>query len=339
MAVEAPVLGGDHRLRQVARHVLEPQRLAEEIAEGGHERAVGGEQRHRGPPLGHGRDRRSAAGSARNRRATPPPRITAHSDGQQAPLPPTGRAAAASPCRGDGVLRPAVGVGAQIVWMRGIAYRGSRAATRALVPQTPSRPRRAERASCRENGPSDHPRAAEACAVAACSGGERARPDASPVIAVVIFVATYAVIALGRLPGARLDRAGAALIGASLMVASGTLSLDEAYRAIDLDTLTLLLGMMIVVANLRFAGFFGLAARGDRAPRAPSGGAAAGHHRGVGRAVGLSRQRHGVPDADAAGRRDGARRCGAIRCPICWRWRWRPTSAAPPPSPAIRRTS
>ncbi|MEA2781523.1 MAG: hypothetical protein QOK29_3067 [Rhodospirillaceae bacterium] len=77
---------------------------------------------------------------------------------------------------------------------------------------------------------------------------------------VLIFVATYFVIALGRAPGLRLDRTGAALVGASLMVASGSLSLDEAYQAIDLDTLTLLLGMMIIVANLRFAGFFQLAA-------------------------------------------------------------------------------
>jgi Na+/H+ antiporter NhaD/arsenite permease-like protein len=79
------------------------------------------------------------------------------------------------------------------------------------------------------------------------------------LVAAIIFVLTYGVVAIGRAPGLRLDRAGAALVGASLMVASGTLSLEEAYRAIDLDTLTLLFGMMIVVANLRFAGFFGLA--------------------------------------------------------------------------------
>src|SRR6185437_10716031 len=78
--------------------------------------------------------------------------------------------------------------------------------------------------------------------------------------ALLIFVLTYAVIGIGRLPGARLDRAGAALVGASLMVASGTLTLEEAYRAIDPATITLLLGMMIVVANLRFSGFFGLSA-------------------------------------------------------------------------------
>ncbi|HXM85891.1 MAG TPA: anion transporter [Stellaceae bacterium] len=80
------------------------------------------------------------------------------------------------------------------------------------------------------------------------------------MIAFLIFAGTYLVVALGRLPTSRLDRTGAALLGASLMVASGTLSLNEAYSAVNLDTLTLLLGMMIVVANLRFAGFFELAA-------------------------------------------------------------------------------
>ena len=80
------------------------------------------------------------------------------------------------------------------------------------------------------------------------------------MLAAAIFIVSYAVIALGRLPGARLDRAGAALIGASLMVASGALTLDEAYRAVDPATFTLLLGLMIVVANLRFSGFFGLSA-------------------------------------------------------------------------------
>ena len=87
-------------------------------------------------------------------------------------------------------------------------------------------------------------------------------PQRAPplILATLVFLFTYVVIAVGRFPGMRLDRTGAALLGASLMVATGTLTLHEAYRAIDLDTLTLLLGMMIVVANLRFAGFFDLAA-------------------------------------------------------------------------------
>ena len=40
------------------------------------------------------------------------------------------------------------------------------------------------------------------------------------------------------------------------MVATGVLSLEEAYRAVDFNTIVLLLGMMIVVANLRLSGFF-----------------------------------------------------------------------------------
>ena len=47
-----------------------------------------------------------------------------------------------------------------------------------------------------------------------------------------------------------MDRTGAAIIGASLMVAFNVLSLDEAYAAIDYNTIILLFGMMIVVANL-----------------------------------------------------------------------------------------
>lgn len=78
------------------------------------------------------------------------------------------------------------------------------------------------------------------------------------VAALLVFAVTYVVMAIGKLPGYRLDRAGAALLGASLMVGLGVLSLDEAFAAIDMETITLLLGMMIVVANLRLSGFFRL---------------------------------------------------------------------------------
>ncbi len=80
-----------------------------------------------------------------------------------------------------------------------------------------------------------------------------------PVLTITIFAATYAVVAFGRLPGLRIDRTGAALLGAALMVATGTIPLEAAYRAIDWNTIALLLGMMIVVAHLRLAGFFALA--------------------------------------------------------------------------------
>ena len=82
--------------------------------------------------------------------------------------------------------------------------------------------------------------------------------DWHAVVAVAIFLATYLVIAAGKLPGFHLDRAGAAVLGAAAMVATGVLPLELAYQAIDLGTLVLLTGMMIVVANLRLSGAFRL---------------------------------------------------------------------------------
>ncbi len=74
--------------------------------------------------------------------------------------------------------------------------------------------------------------------------------------AAAIFIGTYLVLAFGQMPGLRVDRTGAAIIGASLMIAFNVLTLDEAYAAIDHNTIILLFGMMIVVANLRLSGFF-----------------------------------------------------------------------------------
>jgi Na+/H+ antiporter NhaD/arsenite permease-like protein len=78
--------------------------------------------------------------------------------------------------------------------------------------------------------------------------------------AILIFAITYLVLAIGRLPGFRIDRTGAAIIGASFMVGVNALSLNEAYAAINFDTIILLFGMMIVVANLQLSGFFSLVA-------------------------------------------------------------------------------
>src|SRR5579862_2655224 len=84
--------------------------------------------------------------------------------------------------------------------------------------------------------------------------------DLQSALATVVFALTYLVLAVGRFPGLRIDRTGAVVIGAALMVALGVLSPAEAYRAIDLDTIVLLFGMMIVVASLRISGFFALVA-------------------------------------------------------------------------------
>jgi Na+/H+ antiporter NhaD/arsenite permease-like protein len=88
--------------------------------------------------------------------------------------------------------------------------------------------------------------------------GQALTGASSKIFAVLIFLSTYFVIAIGKLPFFQLDRAGAALLGASLMIGFGVVSLDHAYLAIDFNTITLLLGVMIIVANLRLSGFFGL---------------------------------------------------------------------------------
>ena len=82
--------------------------------------------------------------------------------------------------------------------------------------------------------------------------------DPPSVAAAAVFILTYIIIAIGRVPGLRLDRAGAALVGGSLMLAVGAVRLDDLGRIIDLPTLALLLGLMIVVGNLRLSGFFRL---------------------------------------------------------------------------------
>ena len=100
-----------------------------------------------------------------------------------------------------------------------------------------------------------------------CSVDDRCRIDwdafvtsLTPLATAMIFIVTYAGVALGRIPGLRLDRAGITLVGAVLMVLVGALTPAEAYGAIDLDTIVLLLGMMIVVAHLKLSGFFRLVA-------------------------------------------------------------------------------
>lgn len=72
----------------------------------------------------------------------------------------------------------------------------------------------------------------------------------------LIFLITYAILGIQNIPRVYIDRPSGALLGAVAMVACGVLTLDEAYRAIDLDTLLFLLGMMILIAYLELSGFF-----------------------------------------------------------------------------------
>ncbi len=77
-------------------------------------------------------------------------------------------------------------------------------------------------------------------------------------LALIIIVVTLVGVAVGRYPWLRMNRATIALAGAALLILIGAISLDEAYAALDLNTLTLLFAMMVINVNLRLAGFFRL---------------------------------------------------------------------------------
>ena len=89
-------------------------------------------------------------------------------------------------------------------------------------------------------------------------------PEFSPALlseariatAYAVFAGSYFVFALGKFPWMKIDRPGAAIIGAVLMVAFGIVGTQEALQSIDFATIVLLFSMMVVVANLRLGGFF-----------------------------------------------------------------------------------
>src|SRR5712692_1558550 len=80
--------------------------------------------------------------------------------------------------------------------------------------------------------------------------------DARILAAYIIFFASYFVFALGKFPGMKIDRPGAAIIGAVLMVAFRIMSAQDALRAIDFSTIVLLFSRMLIAANLHLGGFF-----------------------------------------------------------------------------------
>lgn len=75
-------------------------------------------------------------------------------------------------------------------------------------------------------------------------------------IALLIFLLTYAGVAVGDVPGLKLDRTGIALLGAIAMAATGIVPLDHLPAAIDLPTLLLLYALMVVSAQLQLSGFY-----------------------------------------------------------------------------------
>jgi Na+/H+ antiporter NhaD/arsenite permease-like protein len=80
------------------------------------------------------------------------------------------------------------------------------------------------------------------------------------LVASVIFGITYILISGRQLKILPLNRPAAALLGAVLMVSTGIMTPERAYRAVNYDTIVLLLAMMLIAAYLYLAHFFEWAA-------------------------------------------------------------------------------
>lgn len=80
-------------------------------------------------------------------------------------------------------------------------------------------------------------------------------------LVLIIFAFVYLGMILGFVPGLKLDRTGVALIGAIALMAFGRVGPDEAWRAIDVPTIGLLFGLMVVSAQFRLGGFYSAVTR------------------------------------------------------------------------------
>ena len=82
-----------------------------------------------------------------------------------------------------------------------------------------------------------------------------------PVI-LAIFTITYVGMAVGHVPGLKLNRVGIALLGAIAMIIFGNVSTNDVVAWINWPTIFLLFGFFVISAQLRLSGFYDLVAGG-----------------------------------------------------------------------------
>lgn len=74
---------------------------------------------------------------------------------------------------------------------------------------------------------------------------------------VVIFLLVYLAMGCGTLPGFKVDRTGAAIIGTLALITVGSISPKDAWDAVDYKTIGMLFGLMVVSAGFTVSGFYG----------------------------------------------------------------------------------
>jgi Na+/H+ antiporter NhaD/arsenite permease-like protein len=72
----------------------------------------------------------------------------------------------------------------------------------------------------------------------------------------IIFGIVYLGMVMGRLPGLSVDRTGVALLGVIALLVLEKLTPDDAWSSVDVPTIALLFGLMVVSAQLRLGGFY-----------------------------------------------------------------------------------
>ena len=82
-----------------------------------------------------------------------------------------------------------------------------------------------------------------------------------PVI-LAIFAVTYIAIAMGHVPGLKLNRAGIALLGAIALMIFGDVTTANVVSFINWPTIFLLFGFFVISAQLRLSGFYDKVANG-----------------------------------------------------------------------------
>jgi Na+/H+ antiporter NhaD/arsenite permease-like protein len=77
-------------------------------------------------------------------------------------------------------------------------------------------------------------------------------------IILAIFAVTYIGIAMGHIPGLKLNRSGIALLGAIGMMIFGRVTTADAVSYVNWPTICLLFGFFVISAQLRLSGFYDL---------------------------------------------------------------------------------
>ncbi|WP_273827635.1 SLC13 family permease [Providencia rettgeri] len=75
-------------------------------------------------------------------------------------------------------------------------------------------------------------------------------------LTIIVFLLVYVAMGFGKLPGFKVDRTGAAVIGALAMMAIGSITPPHAWNAIDYRTIGMLFGLMVVSASFVVSGFY-----------------------------------------------------------------------------------